>query len=111
MMLSSTIRTLMGGTVPSRRPAGSLGWFAFVFVRFCPNLGRGEEVRAGGGVVTRWGWASVGIGGVGMGGGLGMPLGCCFRESFGKLATSESDMGRDVAPTLVLRAGNAHNGR
>ena len=86
MMLSSTIRTLMGGTAPSRSPAGNLGWFAFVLVLFCPNLGRGEEVRSGGGVETRCGWASEGIGGVGMGGGLGMPFGCCLRGSFGTVS-------------------------
>lgn len=49
-MLSSTIRTLIGGTAPSRRPAGSFGavslglrealLFAF--------RGRGEETRGGG---------------------------------------------------------------
>ena len=74
MMLSSTIRTLIGGTAPSRRPAGSfsalsLGLRGPFVVAF---NGRGEEAR-GGGVLDRRG-SSFAIAGDGMGGGAGMPL-------------------------------------
>jgi hypothetical protein len=37
-------------------------------------------------VETRWGWESDGTGGVGKGGGLGMPFDCCLRGSFGTIS-------------------------
>ena len=51
MMLSSTMRTLIGGTAPSRSPRGREG-FVDGLDRF-PRLplvlaGRGEEIRGGG---------------------------------------------------------------
>ena len=79
MMLSSTIRTLIGGTAPGwplSIPAGREGCSPFVFLLFFPlGAGRGDETRAGGGgVAVRWikrpsdGW---GAGGVGSGGAAG----------------------------------------
>lgn len=54
MGLSSTMRTLMGGTVPLSIPAGRVSWSKF-FLLFLglPTDGRGEEVRAGGVVAER----------------------------------------------------------
>lgn len=47
-MLSSTIRTLIGGTVPSNKPAGGgCGGFLSFF-----GFGRGDATRVGGGVDT-----------------------------------------------------------
>ena len=69
MGLSSTMRTLMGGTEPSRRPVGMAGWEGMFFLelRFA-LVGRGEESR-GGGVAVRC--VTDAIGGVGRGGGVG----------------------------------------
>ena len=58
---------------------------------------------------ARWGGASEEMGGVGKGGGLGMPFGCCLRMSFGTLARSLSGVD-DVISTLMLRAGTAYDG-
>ena len=74
MMLSSTIKTLIGGTAPSSRPVGRLGAWTLglredLWVVF---NGRGEETRAGG-VAVRWG-ISCGREGEGKGGGTGIPL-------------------------------------
>ena len=79
MGLSSTMRTLMGGTEPSRRPVGGAGWegMPFLGLRFA-LVGRGEESR-GGGVAIRCGtdW----IGGVGRGGGVGAAVWWMLRFS------------------------------
>ena len=49
IMLSSTMRTFIGGTAPSRSPAGSFGGLSFVLrPGFCVFRGRGEETRGGG---------------------------------------------------------------
>lgn len=64
----------MGGTAPSRRPAGSFGALFFgLRDGLRVTFGRGEETR-GGGVAVRWG-SSLGRAGEGRGGGAGMPLG------------------------------------
>lgn len=64
--LSSTIRTLIGGTAPSgSNPAGD----ACCFLSFLILVDNGDATRAGGGVWTVWGISSVG--GVGIGGGGG----------------------------------------
>jgi hypothetical protein len=86
MMLSSTISTLIGGTVPSRRLVGTaeeplLPTFFFDFRGFC--AGRGEDTR-GGGVRTDFGVCSGGgAGGVDEpgGGGAEAPLRGGFAES------------------------------
>ena len=80
MMLSSTIRTFMGGTPPLSIPAGRDGWSLFAFLYFLGRevTGRGEETR-GGGVMVRWIWRGIGsegsccggAGGVGRGGAVG----------------------------------------
>lgn len=72
MMLSSTIRTLMGGTAPSRRPAGSFGTVLAVFLVLLKALfGRGEATRSGFAAWSTRGWPSAGICGLGRGGGAG----------------------------------------
>jgi hypothetical protein len=49
MMLSSTIRTLIGGTAPLSIPVGNEGWSEFVFLFFLGRLcGRGDDIRGGG---------------------------------------------------------------
>ena len=69
MILSSTTRTLIGGTeISSRlvdvdREDTSIGDF---LLRFEGLEGRGDDVR-GGGVATRWFAVSIGRGGVGRG--------------------------------------------
>ena len=70
-MLSSTTRTLIGGTDISRRLVDvdkedawlSMGDF---LLRLAGLDGRGDDVR-GGGVATRWDAVSIGRGGVGRG--------------------------------------------
>lgn len=48
MMLSSTIRTLIGGTAPSRRPVGRFEGALSAFLDFLDALlGRGEAMRGG----------------------------------------------------------------
>lgn len=65
MMLSSTMRTLIGGTELSNKPAGKLGGSTgFGFLRFFS--GRGEATRGVGGVEV-WRTDSTGTGGVGTG--------------------------------------------
>ena len=77
IMLSSTMRTLIGGTAPSRRPRGKEGFVDGLDL--LPRLplilaGRGEEIL-GGGVAARWAAVtSVLRGGVGSGGGAGGPF-------------------------------------
>lgn len=74
-MLSSTMSTLIEGTVPSSRGPGCEDGAPMVLVfffegRFC-FVGRGDCARTGGGVAVRAGtWLAMG--GVEMGGGLGM---------------------------------------
>lgn len=64
MILSSTMRTLMGGTVVF---AGSGAWSTCFLVRLLLlALGRGEATW-GGGVAALWDVISSGIGGVGIG--------------------------------------------
>lgn len=80
MMLSSTIKTFIGGTPPLSMPAGREGWSLFAFLDFLGReaIGRGEETR-GGGVMVRWIWSGGGsegsccggAGGVGRGGAVG----------------------------------------
>lgn len=63
MILSSTIRTLMGGTAVF---AGSGAWSICFLVRLLLlGLSRGETAR-GGGVAVLWVVISSGIGGVGI---------------------------------------------
>ncbi len=61
MMLSSTIRTLMGGTAPSSRPVGSLGLVLTAFFGFLGFPGRGDATRGGVVVWSSVGWPSEGI--------------------------------------------------
>ena len=71
-MLSSTMRTLMGGTAPSRTEAASVDVCTTCFLeRLFGALGRGpgEETRGIGGVAALDGDSS-GIGGVGIGAGF-----------------------------------------
>lgn len=64
MMLSSTIRTLMGGTAVF---AGCGAWsICFLLRLLLLGLRRGEVTR-GGGVAVLWVVISSGIGGVGIG--------------------------------------------
>lgn len=64
MMLSSTIRTLMGGTAVF---AGCGAWsICFLLRLLLVGLRRGEVTR-GGGVAVLWVVISSGIGGVGIG--------------------------------------------
>lgn len=64
MILSSTMRTFMGGTVVF---AGSGAWSTCFLVRLLLlGLERGEATR-GGGVAVLWAVNSSGIGGVGIG--------------------------------------------
>ena len=89
MMLSSTMRTLMGGTEPLSMPAGSEGWPGAMrgpleedeefLLRFLPSLPmRGDVTRSSGGVETfvlRPGMEAGGssdAGGDGIGGGMGI---------------------------------------
>ena len=85
IMLSSTIRTLIGGTPPSSGLWGTEG-FRETFVLLCLLLltlvGWGEETR-GGGVVVRV-VASAEIGGVGSGGGGGASAACTKDRSISK---------------------------
>lgn len=78
IMLSSTIRTLIGGTAPSSKPAGSDGWSA-LFLIFLLSLlltcGRGDATGCGGGgVETLRSGCSKEAGGLGRGGGIGAPF-------------------------------------
>lgn len=51
IMLSSTMRTLMGGTAPSRTDAGPARLVSTAFLeRFALGLGLGEGFRGAGGV-------------------------------------------------------------
>lgn len=50
MMLSSTIKTLIGGTDPSNSPAGRAGGSTGTFLRFFLVLSCGDEMRGVGGV-------------------------------------------------------------
>ena len=64
MMLSSTMRTLMGGTAVF---SGCGNWSTSFLARLLLlALGRGDAIR-GGGVAVLWGVISCGIGGVGIG--------------------------------------------
>jgi len=73
-MLSSTMRTLIGGTAPLSIPVGRDGCSAFAFlVLFTRAAGLGEDTL-GGGVATRWicrPSEGCGAGGVGNGGATG----------------------------------------
>ena len=75
MMLSSTIRTLIGGTAPSRRPWGADKAIppltVFFLACFGFPMGPGDEACGAGGVVACCGAISEGIGGVGNAGRLG----------------------------------------
>ncbi len=86
-MLSSTIRTLIGGTAVTM-PESSGGLSAVFFFLGREIAGLGEATR-GGGVATRWIAAAVdsGAGGVGSGGGAGglaaeVPGAECSEEAF-----------------------------
>ena len=82
MMLSSTIRTLIGGMAPSSRPAGSFGLVLAAFFGFLGFAGRGDATRGG---VVAWsmdGCPSEGIRGLGSGGGAGTVLDCVLRLSW-----------------------------
>lgn len=78
MMLSSTIRTLIGGTAPFNIPAGREGWsplLAFFLLFLGLFVGRGL-LTLGGGVATLWIWLAsstcdCAAGGVGRGGAIG----------------------------------------
>ena len=62
MMLSSTIRTLIGGTAPSMRLAGSLEPALAVFLDFLgPLPGWGEATRSGAVEWSTIGWPLGGI--------------------------------------------------
>jgi hypothetical protein len=64
MMLSSTINTLIGGTVLSKRPGGRLGVSApLSFFRF--SLRRGDATRGVGGFEVCRAGSGAGAGGVG----------------------------------------------
>ena len=66
IILSSTMRTLIGGTDPSRRPAGRLG--ASTGFGFFRLGGRGDDtLGVGGDDPCRTKAFSVGAGGVGIG--------------------------------------------
>lgn len=74
-MLSSTMRTLIGGTAPSRRPRGNDALGSFPLSRgFLVALGRGDEARGGGAMGGSGPMSSAGTGGDGSGGGAGAPL-------------------------------------
>lgn len=68
MMLSSTMSTLIGGTVPSTNPPKvvSTGGCSLAFFGF--RAGRGDVPRAGGVFALFWGDSGGGSGGVGTGG-------------------------------------------
>lgn len=96
MILSSTMRTLIGGTAPLSRPVGSFDVSGLgLRDTLWTALGRGEDVRKGGEAV-RWG-TSAGRGGVGIVGAAGIPFRCDFWDSGGK--RSEMALGAN----LVIR--------
>lgn len=75
MMLSSTMRTLIGGTVPSLRPlkADLKSGEAELFLSFRDGRARGDVPRAGGGVRA----LACGDSGAGGIGGVGTAEGGC----------------------------------
>ena len=72
IILSSTIRTLIGGTAAFSIPVGNDGLSALLGFPFLRAAGRGEDIRGGGVCVRGIGTRSlVGAGGVGSGGAIG----------------------------------------
>ena len=83
MTLSSTMRTLIGGTPPSNNDVGKGVWLMVGFLDFLffkALLGRGDPTRAGGVEAFVCGMPAVAKGGVGSAGAEGV-LGTIWRGS------------------------------